>query len=184
MPKNFLSEQDKALFREMMKDVKPLQENKKIFTAPETLPVRKKSNDRVMQKRTKTIYLSDYYQEEVQSDTILSYCSHSIPATRLRELRKGQIPYQGKLDLHGLKPDSARDSLIKFIAQQNEKGHRCLLIIHGKGGHRGEAPILKNLVNHWLPQFSQVLAFHSALAHHGGCGALYVLLKRNNQSIK
>ncbi|WP_019216278.1 Smr/MutS family protein [Legionella tunisiensis] len=122
--------------------------------------------------------MSDYYTEVVQANTLLSYCSHSIPAKRLRELKNGQISWQARLDLHGLRSDDAKNALIKCIAQQHALGHRCLLIIHGKGSHQGEPPILKNLVNHWLQQFPQVLAFHSALARDGGSGALYVLLKK------
>ncbi len=73
--------------------------------------------------------------------------------------------------------------LINFIRQEATSRHRCLLIIHGKGSHNGKAPVLKNLVRHWLPQFPQVLAFHSALTRDGGAGALYVLLKEKGRKI-
>jgi DNA-nicking Smr family endonuclease len=127
---------------------------------------------------SETIYLSDYYTETVQAHTLLSYCSHSIPANRLCELKSGKISWQATLDLHGLSSNAAKSALIRFIMQQNALAHRCLLIIHGKGSLQGEPPVLKNLINHWLRQFPQVLAFHSALARDGGSGALYVLLKK------
>ena len=180
MPKDSLSDEDKALFRQMMKGVKPLEKTKKaeLPSSKATLTPKKAKNLETETIDTDHYYRSDYYTKEVKADSILSYCNHSIPSKRLRELKTGLIPWQARLDLHGLRPEAARQALIKFIKEQNILAHRCLLIIHGKGSHRGEAPVLKNLVNHWLPQFPQILAFHSALARDGGAGALYVLLKR------
>ena len=83
--------------------------------------------------------------------------------------------------MHGLTTEAARDALYKFIKTQTENHKRCLLIIHGKGGHEGAPPVVKNLVNRWLPQFDTVLAFHSAQPKDGGHGAVYVLLKRNRE---
>ena len=39
--------------------------------------------------------------------------------------------------------------------------------------------MLKSYVNKWLPNLPEVMAFHSAQQHHGGAGAVYVLLKKN-----
>ncbi|KTD24510.1 MULTISPECIES: Smr/MutS family protein [Legionella] len=179
MSDDSLSEDDKALFRKMMGDVKPLKKSDKINLG--STGTKNRKQERIPVARTTTVYLSDYYAEEVQANTILFYSSHRIPNKRLRELKAGRIPWQAKLDLHGLRPDDAKEALIKFIGQQTDLARRSLLIIHGKGSHRGEAPVLKNLVNRWLTQFPQVLAFHSALARDGGEGALYVLLKRQKE---
>lgn len=181
MSKKFLSDEDKALFRQMMVAVKPLQKDKKADLSEQKIArelPRKPSAYPIEKPHTPSFYLSDYYVNEVQTQSQLSYCSHSIPTKRIRELKKGEIPWQARLDLHGLRPDAAKDALIHFIMQQQQLASRCLLIIHGKGSRQGEPPVLKNLVNHWLPQFPQVLAFHSAIARDGGNGALYVLLKR------
>jgi len=56
-----------------------------------------------------------------------------------------------------------------------------MLLIHGKGGYEGAPPVIKNLISRWLPQFDEILAFHSAKAKDGGHGAVYVLLKRNKE---
>jgi DNA-nicking Smr family endonuclease len=97
----------------------------------------------------------------------------------MRALKNGEIPWEGRLDLHGFKADTARTSLCHFIQTQAQNNKRCLLIIHGKGGHQGAPPIVKNLINRWLPQLEEVLAFHSARPKDGGHGAVYVLLKTN-----
>ena len=176
-----ISDEDKALFRETMKAVTPLRE----VTQREPAPVIKKPFQQPRGPAETPISspysLSNYYQETVSPSSILHYCSQDLPHKRLRELKNGEIRWEGRLDLHGLKPDAARDALCHFIDKHWHMGHRCLLIIHGKGGRHDEEPVLKNLVNHWLPQLPQVLAFHSARPQDGGSGAVYVLLKRQRE---
>lgn len=201
MPKDILTDADKALFRHMTQDVVPLKKNtpkdtsKKEATKP--IQAKQKENASVipstastpspshtMTPKITTIHLSDTYLHEVQAETHLSYCQHPIPRPRFSALKKGQIPWEKKLDMHGLKPVEASEKLIRFIHEASQQGLRSLLIIHGKGGRNPEtapAPVLKNLVNHWLQQMPQVLAFCSALAKDGGTGAVYVLLKRYHE---
>lgn len=178
MSNDQLSDEDKALFRRMMHEVKPLSQTNRLVA--KISPVSEKISTKIVpQEKPSTHYhLSNHYQEIVSSDAVLSYCKQSIPRKRLNQLKTGQIPWQARLDLHGLRPDTARESLCHFIEHQSRLENRCLLIIHGKGGRHFDAPILKNHVNHWLQQLPQVLAFHSALARDGGSGALYVLLQR------
>lgn len=173
-----MSDEDKALFRYMMKTVKPLGITKKVTVKAPPRLEKISPKTVIIDKPVVDYNLSNHYSDVVNSDSILSYCKQSIPRKRMSQLKSGQIPWQARLDLHGLRPDAARDSLCHFVDQQFQLGNRCLLIIHGKGGLRGEAPILKNHVNHWLKQLPTILAFHSALSRDGGCGALYVLLQR------
>lgn len=167
MSDDMLTEEDKALFRQAVEAIKPLpgkKETKTLFAS---------SNPDLH------IALSDYYTETVQPDSILCFYRKGIPEKRRRELKQGQIARQTRLDLHGLRPDDAKTALLDFIIGETTQGHRCILLVHGKGGLGKEAPVLKNLVNHWLKQIPEVLAFHSALPKDGGTGAVYVLLKRN-----
>jgi len=176
--RTILSDEDKALFQDTMKSVKALRDTPKREPKPSTVstPLRRKSEP--IEAPKPTYYLSNHYTEIVNTTSNLAYCSHDMPRKRLRELKSGDIRWEARLDLHGLRPDAARDALCHFIESQSRNGHRCLLIIHGKGSRHGEEPVLKNHVNHWLQQLSQVLAFHSALPRDGGSGAVYVLLKR------
>lgn len=181
MSNNKLTDDDKDLFRTMMQNVKPLDKTKKADIKPQRPSEKPTRKVNYAEQSTTNYNLSNYYTADVSSDSILTYCKQSIPRKRLTELKSGQIPWQARLDLHGLRPDNARDALCQFIEQQCNIGNRCLLVIHGKGGLRGEAPVLKNHVNHWLQQIPQILAFHSALPRDGGCGALYVLLQRQRE---
>lgn len=180
MANDFLSDEDKALFREQMRSVKPLKEKNAKIDRHSPPPQQPWSNKKHTRVKPREYFLSDFISEPVQSDSILSFCHSGIPKKRFNELKKGLIPYEGRLDLHGMYSEDARQALVHFITQQFEANKRCLLIIHGKGGHQGTPPIIKNLVNRWLPQFNEILAYHSALSRDGGNGAVYVLLKKNN----
>ncbi len=181
MTDNDITDDDKNLFRESMRHVTPLKNaNKKHQPAHQAPTVPKKPRTSIQPKPTNThYYLSNLYTEEVGPNTTLSYHITGIPKKRLIELKNGEIRWQGRLDLHGNTIPQAQDKLCQFITQQHQLGHRCVLIIHGKGSPTGDAPILKNCVNHWLKQLPQILAFHSALPRDGSSGALYALLRRS-----
>lgn len=101
---------------------------------------------------------------------------------RLAErFRRGQLPIDATLDLHGLTQGEAHDRLSGFIAVSAAAGRRCLLIITGKGMWREDGGILREMVPRWLneaPTRGRVLAVAPAQPRHGGAGALYLLLKR------
>lgn len=97
-------------------------------------------------------------------------------------LRRGHLPIEGKLDLHGLTQEKAAMRLADFLERAESQGKRCLLVITGKGLASGG--ILRDQVPRWLnqaPNRSRVLAFDYARPQHGGAGALYVLLKRRRE---
>jgi DNA-nicking Smr family endonuclease len=121
-------------------------------------------------------YLSDYpAQSPVLSEERLLFSRNGLSLRQQRMLRRGKIPIEMTLDLHGYDVNSARKALAKSIHHAHLAHLRCLLIIHGKGHHG--PPILKNSLNTWLRQLDEVLGFASALPQHGGSGAIYVLLK-------
>ncbi len=98
-------------------------------------------------------------------------------------LRRGRLPIEGRLDLHGLTQEKAAMRLADFIERAESAGKRCLLVITGKGLASGG--ILRDQVPRWLnqaPNRGRVLAFDYARPQHGGSGALYVLLKRRRES--
>jgi DNA-nicking Smr family endonuclease len=101
---------------------------------------------------------------------------------RLAErLKRGQLPIEGTLDLHGLTQAEAHRRLDAFIGAGFTAGRRCLLVITGKGLARPEAGILREMLPRWLneaPNRGRVLAIARAQPRHGGTGALYLLLKR------
>ncbi|MBI1775606.1 MAG: Smr/MutS family protein [Proteobacteria bacterium] len=103
-------------------------------------------------------------------------------------LKRGQLPVEARLDLHGLTQEAAHRSLAAFIAAGHRAGRRVLLVITGKGvrldsGER-ETGVLKRMVPRWLneePTRAKILAFTPARDKDGGSGALYVLLRRQRE---
>lgn len=176
-----LSDADKSLFRENMKSVTPLKPQtprQGREPAPNSISLRRLPHLLPQSIEPLEYSLSNQYSQIVQADTVLSYNGAKLPRKRFLQLKTGAIPFQAQLDLHGMHLSESQHQLCRFIIEQCDLGHRCVLIIHGKGSRYGEPPVLKNHLNAWLPQLPQVLAFHSAINAHGGRGAVYVLLKK------
>ena len=112
----------------------------------------------------------------------LAYVRPGVQHGVFKNLRLGKYPIQSTLDLHGQTVESARQIIKRFIADCRQSRVRCALITHGKGERRPNPAVLKSCVNHWLRQFPEVLAFHSATKFHGGLGATYVLLKKSEEA--
>lgn len=179
MTNNTDEEDDFAAFQEAMQGVTPLKKSKKITPppTPHQKPVSIKKHKLHQPEADAIVYLSDRYPTTVGAESMLKFHRPSLPHSLLKKLRKGQFTMQATLDLHGYSITDAKTTLCHFLNQQCLLGHRYILVIHGKGSAKGEAPILKNLVNYWLTQLPEVLAFCSALPHQGGSGALYVWLR-------
>jgi DNA-nicking Smr family endonuclease len=108
----------------------------------------------------------------------LSYQRAGVRAQVVRRLRRGLIPIEDELDLHGLSQTAARCQLAEFLTYSRDAGRRCVRIVHGKGYRSGaRGPVLKTAVNLWLRRHLDVMAFTSARAIDGGTGAVYVLLR-------
>jgi DNA-nicking Smr family endonuclease len=103
----------------------------------------------------------------------------------LRRLRRGDFAWQAHLDLHGLTAAEAREAVDRFLAGAVRAGHRCVLLVHGRGRNsKDQTPVLKERLKVWLARGRAarlVLAFTTARACDGGAGALYVLLRRDRQ---
>jgi DNA-nicking Smr family endonuclease len=105
-----------------------------------------------------------------------------LPPETLRRLRRGLVPVDGRLDLHGMGVPEARAQLEVFLRTMRSRGERCVLVIHGKGEHspRGVA-VLRGEIAAWLSQGASsehVAAFTTSSLADGGEGAVYVLLRR------
>jgi DNA-nicking Smr family endonuclease len=111
------------------------------------------------------------------TDDGLSFRRPGIGPDVPTRLRRGQWALQGELDLHGLTREAAREALAAFVREAHRRGQRCVRVVHGKGhGSPGRQPVLKDKVQRWLAQRSEVIAFAQASGAQGGAGALLVLL--------
>jgi DNA-nicking Smr family endonuclease len=108
----------------------------------------------------------------------LAFQRAGVQTQVVRRLRRGLIPIEAELDLHGLTQSAARVELARFLSGSRDAGRRCVRIIHGKGYRSGaRGPVLKVAVDLWLRRHLDVMAFTSARPLDGGTGAVYVLLR-------
>lgn len=185
-----LSAEDKALFESHMQDIKPLVPKSNRLTSStqpavsrrHSIPASRLPREALVHSTPLTnTYLSDYWSNPVSSDEVVSFKHPGVSHKQLRELSQNKIRWKAKLDLHGMTSEQAKQAFLSFIHEQLTLKQNCILIVHGKGGRSHEPPVLKNLCYHWLRQIPPVLALHSALAQHGGVGAVYVLLSTTAQ---
>ncbi len=140
-----------------------------------TAAEQQQDNAAVLQESLSDLFEVDHYMEE---EPALNYLAPGVGNDVMKRLRKGYWPVQEELDLHGLRRDEARDAIGHFLRVANQRGWRCVCVIHGRGfGSRGGEPVLKSMVHSWLVQTDGVIAFTQAHAADGGEGALIVLLR-------
>jgi len=113
-------------------------------------------------------------------------------------LKRGQLPIEARIDLHGLTREKAHVALNGFLARQEALGRRCVLVITGKGrpdwhrpgpdtpwgGEGREIGVIRRALPGWLadyPNKERVLAFAPAQPQDGGKGAWYILLRRRRE---
>jgi DNA-nicking Smr family endonuclease len=95
-----------------------------------------------------------------------------------QRLRRGTLPIEARLDLHGMTQAEAHAALTAFLALAQARGARCVLVITGRGLPHGT---LRGAAPRWLdepPNRARVVTYAGASTRHGGDGALYVLLRR------
>lgn len=178
--KSKLTQHDLDAFHEAVKDTTPLSQQKKRTLSR---PARPAPSVRIPAKENINIIPPDEsaHLPIVDGVTNITYHRPGIPNKTLRKMRKGQYTIEAKLDLHGMTIEVAHQAVCEFISNAIADGIRMVLIIHGKG-QQGKKPILKNKLNHWLRNTNLVLAFCSANTFHGSRGALYVLLKQQEEN--
>lgn len=167
-----------------MQDVMPIsceKETSLVRAKPpeETLQIRRRAASLVNEIEPDA--LSSAHIEPVDPHDVLNFKRGGVQHGVYKNLRLGKYVIDARLDLHHRTVEQARSSVNQFVHDCLAHNIRCALITHGKGEGREHPALLKSCVAHWLPQFKEVLAFHSAQRHHGGTGATYILLRKSEK---
>lgn len=118
-------------------------------------------------------------QHAKNSEGEIKAARKSVDSRMQLKLKNGDIRYQDRIDLHGMLLNQARESLIYFLQTSQQRGLKCVLVIHGKGANtQSNMGQIKQQIPYWLENLNCVLSFTSALPKHGGTGAMCVLLKK------
>ncbi len=173
-------------FMAEMGDVKPLSRqqkahlDKKAELTPGHLMRREAATK---EGKLETNPLSDTEHIELLGpNDLLEFKRDGIQHGVYKNLRLGKYMIEARLDLHHYSVENARREVFRFVRDCMQYGLRTVLIAHGKGERNPEkVALLKSYLNKWLPDLPDVMAFHSAQKQHGGTGAVYVLLRKNEE---
>jgi DNA-nicking Smr family endonuclease len=178
--KRHLSEEERALWDSVAKQVKPLRGRPRLtrieLTAAPDAPVAKPP-------------APPPSQQPIKRPAKLAAPMSPPPLASLgrRErshLSRGRTDIDARIDLHGMTQARAHLALLRFLQRASHDGLSFVLVITGKGSRLGGDPergVLRRQVPQWLglPEFrSYVVGFDEAAIGHGGEGALYVRVRR------
>ena len=175
--KRSLSEEERALWDSVAKQVKPLQRTPREARLPamqtQDLAAKHATTPRPVSKLT----------PPKPSKPAAPPLAPLGRRTRAR-LSRGKSEIEARLDLHGMTQTRAHRALFGFLQRAQHNGLTFVLVITGKGkaGALGdERGVLRHQVPQWLglPEFRWLVAgFEQAHIGHGGEGALYVRIRR------
>lgn len=168
--KGDLSSEDRDLWQRVTEGTKPISGRKARAPKAPTPAV----------PRTPTRRARMAEPEERDGQTPLTHGSTAgLDKRKAERLKRGKLPIEARLDLHGRHLEAAHAAVTRFLADAQADGKRCVLIVTGKG--RGEGGLLRQEVPRWLNETGnrgRVVSFDYAQPKDGGAGALYVLLRR------
>lgn len=177
---------DKVAFNTAMSGVKPMNNKRgKFIPAPGSRP--KPLHPPPNEEQEVMSHLYGLVMGSVEMDITFSdeYMEGSVKGfskKMMKKLKKGEIPVKNFIDLHGLTKKEAEGEVKAFLLNSHKQGHRCVLIVHGRGLNSPDSfPVLKEGLPRWLGTGSAkkiVLAFATARPYDGGTGAIYVLLRK------
>ena len=178
-----VSPEDLALWRKVTSGVQPLKKQSMRLQDAGIIGETNYTDQPQVSQRTGASQLPRATPVELPVSRKLPELSHGkapgLDKSTAKKLRRGKVPIEGSIDLHGMTTAQAHPALDRFLASSMASGKRCVSVVTGKG-YRGEG-ILRAEVPRWLnqsPNRERVLSFSYGTPNQGGTGALIVMLKR------
>jgi len=182
------SHDDEFFFSRLMGGVQPLGQDKRgrVTTAPKLPPREAKTTkahdpDAEVREHLMNLVEGGARFEVTDDGKRLEGRRLDLADSTYRRLRRGELPIDARLDLHGKRAEDARDALERFLKEKRARRDRVVLVIHGRGEHSpAGVGVLRGEIAAWLSQgraSQHVAAFATAQGEEGGEGALYVLLR-------
>jgi DNA-nicking Smr family endonuclease len=177
---------DEALLRQALDGVRPMGGRK-----PERIAVQPVVTRNIISEDAEVLAeLSDLISgqgpfELTETEDYVEGSRLGLDPRLVTRLRRGDFSMQAHIDLHGMTQPDAKAALTNFILASVRKGHRAVLVVHGRGLRSpGGRPVLKHATAQWLSHGTiggYVLAFTTARMYDGGAGAVWVLLRREHK---
>jgi DNA-nicking Smr family endonuclease len=179
--KRGLSEEERALWESVAKQIKPLRKRHRAAKPPAALPDAEPPVAPKPVASPRPPALPKMFAPPRQEPPPLA----PIGRRERSHLSRGRKEIDARLDLHGMTQTRAHHRLFTFLQRAHSDGLTFVLVITGKGkvgGAEAERGVLRRQVPLWLslPEFrSLVVGFEEAHIGHGGEGALYVRVRRS-----
>lgn len=177
--KRSLSEEERALWESVAKQIKPLRKKPRAAKAQAEAPV---------VDAPAAVKPAGSPKPPASAKILRAPKPEAPPLAPLgrrerSQLSRGRKQIDARLDLHGMTQTRAHRALSGFLQRAHSDGLTFVLVITGKGkmGAESERGVLRRQVPQWLslPEFrSLVVGFEEAHIGHGGEGALYVRIRR------
>ena len=179
-----MTTEDKDVFLKSIKGVRPIKKSSKIQKKIKNTP------SHLIKKKpiTKELRTNTVEEKNININKIFIIEKGKIN----KELRRGSIPIDKKIDFHGKSLVEAENQFINTITNSFKEKQRCILFITGKGLRKtvendNNTPKLfygkiRNSFLDWIkkPELSKyILSVEKAGLKQGGDGAFYVYLRKN-----
>ena len=178
--KRALSEEERALWESVAKQVKPLRKRPRVMKQPAALPEAEADVAPRPAASPKPMAPARIIPPSRPEPPPLA----PIGRRERSQLSRGRKEIDARIDLHGMTQIRAHRVLLSFLQRAHSDGLTFVLVITGKGkvdGAESERGVLRRQVPQWLslPEFrTLVVGFEEAHIGHGGEGALYVRVRR------
>ena len=156
---------------------KKIPTNKKVKGVDKEVFIRKKNNDEITNNKKKEIKINYNIEEKNKIN---------------KKLKKGKIPIDKKIDLHGCSLIEAEEIFLSTVRNCYLRNLRCILFITGKGifkknGYDEEKTKLyygkiRNSFEDWTRKKEVqrfILSVEQASIEYGADGAFFVYLRKN-----
>jgi DNA-nicking Smr family endonuclease len=178
--KRALSEEERALWESVARQIKPLRKKPRATKSVASAPVSEPQATLKSAATPRPVHA-------VQAPKPSKPAAPPLAPLGRRErtkLSRGRNEIDARLDLHGMTQARAHRALLGFLQRAHHDGLTFVLVITGKGkagAASSERGVLRRQVPHWLslPECRLfVVGFEEAHVGHGGEGALYVRIRR------
>lgn len=180
---------DEEIFMAAMQGVKQIDETKGRQVAAKATPTQPTStlDPEEQAKRDLERFIKGEVEFELEyTDEFMYGYVRGLDIKTFQQLKAGALSVSAHMDMHGMTTEQAQESLLFFIRESYMQGHRCVLVVTGRGiNSPGGYGILRRETESWLtrdPLKRVVLAFCTAQPKDGGAGAVYVLLRKQKKS--
>jgi len=130
-------------------------------------------------ENTQTLNPMDYwlrrygvYDKDADNSENTSLPDNPAEKRRLRTMRP-----QAEIDLHGMTLEEAYGALVSFFEDSIRRDYQKILIIHGKGNHSQNGPVLARFVQKFLETNTHAGETGHPKGRDGGTGSTWVILK-------